>query len=250
MGVVPYDYIDQNVISTLLIVPLGSDSFYSPVTESHTGFAFDGNRYTNGVPDAGPITSSWFNEFNPDPASAQIQISSVQIISGLLTVRTITNHHFTQGQGITFYGIATAAQLNSQLVTLATASGNLITANTPLLDYALTSDAGFAAPTPYRGEQQPFPQQALLLLDSATLTILDATQPGLPLWMQFLLHDQFALADNFNGQLNSWTPTGLAYADGVISVSYAPDPGSTFITSNMVVNIDFTQDKVYLDVGT
>jgi len=104
--------------------------------------------------------------------------------------------------------------------------------------------------------------QALLLLGRASLTILDATTSELALWMIFLLRDDYLLADNFatlnpnySSNLQGFLLSGLTYANGVISVIYSPDPGAEDINSppqpasNMVVNIDFTQDKAYLDVA-
>ena len=46
-----------------------------------------------------------------------------------------------------------------------------------------------------------------------------------------------------------FVPKALTYANGIISVSFSPDPGSEAVTSLMVVNIDFTQDTAYLDVA-
>ena len=115
---------------------------------------------------------------------------------------------------------------------------------------------------PYRGSNAPFPPYGLLLLGRASLTILDESTPQLALWMTFLLHDQLLLTDNFAlenplypnspplSQLQGFLPRGLAYANGIISVTFSPDPGSESITSTMVVNIDFTQDTAYLDVAT
>jgi hypothetical protein len=133
---------------------------------------------------------------------------------------------------------------------------------------------------PYRGTSSTFPQAGLVLLSRVALTILDETSSALSLWMQFLLQSNllnnfpvsspplsppvdvpgsYALTDNFNSELNGWLPSGLAYADGVLSVVYTPDYGnqtgisadhtSYNIDSNMVVSIDFTTDSVYLDVA-
>jgi hypothetical protein len=69
----------------------------------------------------------------------------------------------------------------------------------------------------------------------------------------------FALVDNFNSELNGWSPSGLAYADGVLSAIFTPDYGNKSLVSSdstsfnvnsiMVINIDFSQDRVYLDVA-
>jgi hypothetical protein len=134
------------------------------------------------------------------------------------------------------------------------------------------SPASWATESPgaYRGDGIKFPTAGLILLSPVALTILDQSTPtliaaNLPLWMQFILSDTFMFGNNFDGTLNGWTPSGLAYADGVISVIYTPDTGnqppitspptSPPITSPpiadtaMVVTIDFVQDLAYLDVA-
>jgi hypothetical protein len=112
-------------------------------------------------------------------------------------------------------------------------------------------------PGPYRSAQASFPTAGLVLLSKVALTILDeSTYPNLTLWMQFLLADLYALTNNFNESTIGYTPSGLAYADGVISVIYTPDEGAENILQNdgpastMVVTLDFTQDSFYLDVAT
>jgi hypothetical protein len=101
----------------------------------------------------------------------------------------------------------------------------------------------------YRGTSAPFPNAGLILLSKVSLVILDETTRSLNLWMQFLLEDQNALTDNFNGGTVGFTPKGLLYANGIVSVTYKPDGGATDVTSQMVVTLDFTQDNVYLDVA-
>jgi hypothetical protein len=120
------------------------------------------------------------------------------------------------------------------------------------------------SPNAYRGDGAPFPTAGLILLSPVALTILDQGTPTLdatklPLWMLFLLSDFYALGNNFDSGLNGWTPSGLAYADGVISVIYSPDSGNISpasppitpppIDTAMVVTLDFSQDTVYLDVA-
>lgn len=198
-----YDYINQSIRATCLIEPKDDDSFYNPATLGHSGFAWDGTLYIEGV--------------------QQITIASPP---------------------------------------------------TPVYASWATEASGA-----YRGDSSTFPQAGLVLLSRVALTILDETTSALKLWMQFLLQSNvldpvssppvvagsYALTDNFNGELNGWLPSGLAYADGVLSVTYSPDAGNRDgvvtsgsgsppvtnynIDSNMVVNIDFTQDKVYLDVA-
>jgi hypothetical protein len=172
MAIIPYDFIDQDIVSTELINPLDMDSFYNPTTQGHTGFAADGIHYTAGVQDPGPIFASWYTEYDPN----------------------------------TF--------------------------------------------NPYRGNQAAFPAAGLILLSKVSLTILNETENTIPLWMQFLLNDEFMLANNFNQGLDGWTPNGLSYADGIVSVLYTPDAGNVTIVSPMIVSIDFGQDLAYLDVAT
>ena len=135
----------------------------------------------------------------------------------------------------------------------------------------------------YRGDEAAFPAFGLALVSPVSLVILDQATPvtqanQLPMWMQFLLGDSNALANNFNGSVQGFTPSAVCYADGVISVTYTPDAGNqeafnhinatpppaieTIIStsqlptypvvpsySHMVVSIDFAQDSVYLDVA-
>jgi hypothetical protein len=82
-----------------------------------------------------------------------------------------------------------------------------------------------------RGEQAAFPQFGIALLSPVSLVILDQTKSvaqaeQLPLWMQFLLQDNNALANNFNGAVQGFLPSGLVYADGIVTVIYTPDSGN------------------------
>lgn len=104
-------------------------------------------------------------------------------------------------------------------------------------------------PGTYRGTKQAFPNAGLILLSKVSLVILDETTRALNLWMQFLLDDHFILTNNFSGGLIGFTPQSLCYADGILSVTYLPDEGSSGL-SKMVVTIDFSQDLAYLDVAT
>jgi len=106
---------------------------------------------------------------------------------------------------------------------------------------------------PYRGPLQAFPAAALVLLSQVSLTILDVSNAVtesslLPLWMQALLGDSLALTNNFEDALVGFTPTGLTYAAGIVTVLYTPDAGSN-IQSTMGVNFDFVKDSVYLYVA-
>jgi hypothetical protein len=83
----------------------------------------------------------------------------------------------------------------------------------------------------FRGEQAAFPTNGIALLSPVSLVILDQTKSvaqaeQLPMWMQFLLQDNNALANNFNGAVQGFLPSGLVYADGIVSVIYTPDSGN------------------------
>ena len=83
----------------------------------------------------------------------------------------------------------------------------------------------------FRGDQQDFPTYGLVLLSPVSMVILDQSTPvsvatALPLWMQFLLADTNALANDFNGAIQGFTPSSVCYADGIISVTYTPDSGN------------------------
>ena len=185
-----YDYINQAIVASCLIQPKTIDSFYNPVSQSHTGYAWDGTLYSAGVQEAGPVYASWY----------------------------------TEGAG------------------------------------------------DYRGNLPTFPTTGIVLLSNTALTILDGSTFALNMWMIFLFQNVlitpstgspgglgFALVNNFNSELNGWKPSSLAYADGILSAICTPDYGnqsgasldstSYNINSNMVIHIDFSQDRVYLDVA-
>lgn len=56
-----YEYLNQPVITSTLCFQRDADSFFSPVSLKHTGFAFDGSVYAAGVKTAG-ASASWFSE--------------------------------------------------------------------------------------------------------------------------------------------------------------------------------------------
>ena len=160
-----YNYIDQEVLASTLIVAQPIDSFFHPIDLIHSGYAFDGHWYDSGVVNPSK-TASWFSE----------------------------------------------------------------------------------APGDYRGKTPVFPPSGIILLDRATLVILENTDISLPLWMQFLLADNRALPDNFDGVDHGFLPMKVTFANGVISISYHSDLGS-FVTKNaMIVHLDFVLDTSYLDV--
>jgi len=90
--------------------------------------------------------------------------------------------------------------------------------------------------------------------------------------MQFAIADGYMMTDNYVSALNppvlaiqGFTPSGLSYADGIISITYTPDSGNQppalagspvpepqpgdSAQSHMVVSIDFSQDAAYVDVA-
>src|SRR5271157_1233925 len=62
-----YNFIDQNIVSSCLIQAHTDDSFYNPVVNQHTGYAFDGGYYVLGVLDTTHVQASWFTEFGSNP---------------------------------------------------------------------------------------------------------------------------------------------------------------------------------------
>jgi hypothetical protein len=174
-----YTYSQQPVVATAVIQQRTDDSFYFPETNGHTGFAFNGIYYQDGVRGSPQTFASWYTE---------------------------------------------------------------------------------AGSPPFRGAMGQFPSYGLILFSRASLTILDESNPQLNLWMIFLFHDNLLLTDNFAidnpnyppppmAGLQGFMPRGLAYANGIISAVFSPDPGSKSITSTMSINIDFTRDSAYLDVA-
>jgi hypothetical protein len=59
-----YDYLGQPVLTSMLCFQRDVDSFFNPTELGHTGFAFDGLSYTNGV--AGTTKASWSTESQGD----------------------------------------------------------------------------------------------------------------------------------------------------------------------------------------
>jgi len=137
-----------------------------------------------------------------------------------------------------------------------------------------------SGPEPSRDDIVTFPAYGIILLSPVALTILDGGTPvalasELKMWMQFALADEYMMTDNYATWLppsspplppavQGFTPSGLSYADGIISIVYTPDPGNQppalpppldvpvsgdSSQSHMVVSIDFSQDLAYLDVA-
>jgi hypothetical protein len=191
--------------------------------------------------------------------------------SCLIQGRTNDSFFFPTGQnqhtGYAFNGLHYTLGVPD---TAATFAGNL------LASWWTEAQSG----NPDRGDQRNFPTYGLVLLSAEAMVILDQATPvalaaELPMWMVFVLENTNALANNFNGAIQGFIPSGVCYADGIISVSYVPNSGNqrsynpagspavaspiiqpypapypiVAVNSNMVVNIDFAQDTAYLDVA-
>lgn len=160
-----YDYLSQPIITSALCFLRDVDSFFSPASLSHTGFAFDGQPYTAGTPSGGAV-ASWFSE----------------------------------AQGDT------------------------------------------------RGPLATFPTQTLVLVSQTSVSILDATSEALNLWMIFYFEDNFAYADNSQGQDAGYVAATVTWANGLLSITMKPDAGST-PQAAVVLTFDFVQDAVYADTS-
>lgn len=97
-----------------------------------------------------------------------------------------------------------------------------------------------------RGPLPEFPTQALVIVNRASLAILDATTDVLELWMLFYLADQFAFCDNALDNLNGYLATAVTWANGLLSITLSPDAGSAS-QAVVVVTVDLVQDAVYAD---
>jgi hypothetical protein len=134
-----------------------------------------------------------------------------------------------------------------------------------------------SGPEPSRDFRATFPTYGIILLSPVAMTILDESTPvphsnELKMWMQFALADGYMMTDNYVSYLSppllavqGFTPSGLSYADGIISITYTPDSGNQSpalegtpdpipipgdsAQSHMVVSIDFSQDSAYVDVA-
>src|SRR5258708_1284371 len=84
-----YNFIDQNIVSSCLIQSYTADSFYNPVVNQQTGFAFDGSYCSLGVIDPTHAKASWFTEFGtnsfrgeqaPFPSFGVVLLSPVSLV--------------------------------------------------------------------------------------------------------------------------------------------------------------------------
>jgi hypothetical protein len=206
-----YDYIDQSILASTVITAKNNDGFFLPTQLLHNGYAADGNLYINGVLQTTSTSQGWGDG----------------------------------GYGDGAYGGVDGGGLPS------------------IASWALEP------PSTFRSSIITFPTNALLLVSEAALTIIDQSQGSLDMWMIFLLADALAFTNNFGqtggdafgdggfgdvgfggAENNGWLPFSIQYSSGVITVCCSPDVGSQSSTKMMAVNLDFTQDKAYVDTPT
>ena len=99
-----------------------------------------------------------------------------------------------------------------------------------------------------RGVLTEFPTQILVLVDRASVTILDATSQALNLWMIFLFADQNAYADNSQQTTAGYIASSVTWDNGLLTIGMTPDAGST-AQAFEAITFDFVQDQVYLDTS-
>ena len=97
-----------------------------------------------------------------------------------------------------------------------------------------------------RGALASFPTAAVVLVSSASVSILDATTDSLNLWMLFYLSDGYALPNNFTGGSLSFTAGHATWADGMLSILLKSDPGAVTVPVASLT-FDFSGDAVYVD---
>jgi hypothetical protein len=159
-----YDYLDQPVLSSLIIQKQEMDSFFSPALLGHSGFSADGLYYVNGIVNP-QLQASWYTE----------------------------------------------------------------TAGTE------------------RSSAQAFPDRTLVIASRASLALLSAVT--MELWMLFYLGDDKALRYNPTGVQLSYTPSGLSWANGLLTLNLTADAGDS-TQAPYALTIDFTRDQVYADTHT
>lgn len=98
-----------------------------------------------------------------------------------------------------------------------------------------------------RGALQPFPSASLILVTGGSISILNPAD-NLSMWMIFKKKEGNVYSDTYNlGNGTAFTPVGVNYDSGVISVSMEPQIGSTF-GDKVTLCIDFANDFVFLDI--
>ena len=107
-------------------------------------------------------------------------------------------------------------------------------------------------PSDTRGALPSFPTSAVVLVNRASVAILDAADDLIQIWMIFYLCDQYALPVNFTNAIGSYTAQSASWAAGRLSVVLVADPGSpvSATTSHVaVLTLDFANDSVYIDLS-
>jgi hypothetical protein len=103
------------------------------------------------------------------------------------------------------------------------------------------------APGPWRSSKREFPNNALILLTDAGMSIVDRDD-NYALWMLFIRRDDFAFTNNpFDKIVAGFTPTSLSFHNGIISVQCTPDKGANQFQDLITLYIDFVKDQVYFD---
>lgn len=100
---------------------------------------------------------------------------------------------------------------------------------------------------PWRGKKREFPNNALILLTDASLSIIDRDD-NYALWMLFIRRDDFAFTNNpFDKVVAGFTPRSLSFHNGIINVHCTPDTGADDFEDLITLYIDFVKDQVYFD---
>ncbi len=97
-----------------------------------------------------------------------------------------------------------------------------------------------------RGPLPTFPTQALVIVNRASVAILDATTDEIALWMLFYCADDNAHTDNAQKGPDGYIPTAVTWANGRLSITLSPDAGST-LQMVQVTTFDFVADAVYIE---
>jgi hypothetical protein len=103
-------------------------------------------------------------------------------------------------------------------------------------------------PSATRGDLPEFPTQILVLVDRASITILDATTTALNLWMIFLFADENAFADNSQQTTAGYVASSVTWNNGLLTIVMTPDAGST-AQAFEAITFDFVNDQVFLDTS-
>lgn len=103
----------SGVLASCLITREDADPFFNPTTRFHTGFAYNGNRYTDGVLDTNegtPIQSGWITEspgvyrgYGPFPSRGLVLVTDVGLeILSIETDKLTTWMTFLRGDFLAF----------------------------------------------------------------------------------------------------------------------------------------------------